>query len=84
MSSPTTRNIACPVETQNTYGEYANAFRVMVDGAEVILDFCVYSEQNHRAQVVSRVRVPPTFLQVILSRLQNAVEVSDPSTIFIE
>lgn len=70
-----TKNVSCPVEITSTYGDYANAFRVMQDGPDVILDFCVYSEQDNRAQVVSRVRVTPSFLKVILSRLQDSVEV---------
>lgn len=73
-----TRNVACPVDTEGAYGEYANAFRVMQDGPDVLLDFCVYSESDHKARLVSRVRVPPTFLKVILSRLTEALDVPEP------
>ena len=73
-----TKTIACPVDTQGDYGVYANAFRVMQDGSDAILDFCLYSEQDNAAKTVSRVRVPPSFLGVILSRLKASVEVSDP------
>ena len=73
MSS--TKNVSCPVDTQGDFGSYANAFRVMQDGNDILLDFCVYSEQDNKAKVVSRVRVPPTFLAVILSRLQEALNI---------
>jgi hypothetical protein len=63
------------VDTQGDYGAYANAFRIMQDGNDVVLDFCVYSEQDNAARTVSRVRVPPTFLNVILARLQDAMSV---------
>ena len=63
----------CPVDTQGDYGAYANAFRIMQDGGDVVLDFCIYSEQDNAAKTVSRVRVPATFLEVILDRLQDAM-----------
>ena len=68
-----TRTVECTVETGGAYGEYANAFRVMQDGPDVILDFCVYSEKEDKARLVSRIRVPPTFLRVVLSRLSYAI-----------
>lgn len=71
-----TKTISCPVDTQGDYGVYANAFRIMQDGPDAVLDFCIYSEQNQAAKTVSRVRVPPSFLAVVLKRLQSAVEVS--------
>ena len=76
------KNVECGVDTgKNLYGEYANAFRVMVDGPDAILDFCVYSEQDNSAVVVSRIRVPPNFLEVVLERLQQAVTLREtPST----
>mgnify|MGYP006892407352 FL=1 len=68
------KNVECGVNTgDNLYGAYANAFRVMVDGPDAILDFCVYSEQDNSAVVVSRIRVPPNFLEVVLERLQQAL-----------
>ena len=73
MSS--TKNVSCPVDTQGDFGSYANAFRIMQDGNDILLDFCVYSEQDNAAKIVSRVRVPPTFLGVILSRLQEALSI---------
>ena len=75
-----TKNVSCPVDTQGDFGSYANAFRIMQDGNDILLDFCVYSEQDNAAKVVSRVRVPPTFLNVILSRLQEALHAPDPPT----
>lgn len=73
MSS--TKNVSCPVDTQGDYGSYANAFRIMQDGNDIMLDFCLYSEEENAAKVVSRVRVPPTFLGVILARLQEALSI---------
>jgi len=72
-----TKTITCPVDTQGDYGVYANAFRVMQDGSDAVLDFCLYSEQDNAAKTVSRIRVPPSFLSVILSRLREAVEITD-------
>lgn len=76
MTKPTL-TVSCPVDTRGDYGVYANAFRVLQDGPDVLLDFCVYSEQERSARVVSRIRVPPSFLLVVLARLQSSVEVSD-------
>ncbi len=67
-----TKNVMCPVDVPDSYGEYANAFRIMQDGNDVVLDFCVYSEQDNKARLVSRVRVRPDFLEVVLARLQAA------------
>jgi hypothetical protein len=70
-----TKDVSCPVDASLiSYGEYANAFRVMQDGPDAVLDFCVYSEQDNRARVVSRVRVTPSFLKVILSRLHASID----------
>ncbi len=76
-----TKTISCPVDTQDDYGVYANAFRVMQDGSDAILDFCIYSESENQARTVCRVRVPPSFLKVVLARLHTAVEIPDQSTI---
>ena len=67
-----TKNVMCPVDVPDSYGEYANAFRIMQDGNDVVLDFCVYSEQENTARLVSRVRVRPDFLEVVLDRLTAA------------
>lgn len=68
----TTKNVVCPVDVADSYGEYANAFRIMQDGNDVVLDFCVYSQQDNKARLVSRLRIRPEFLGVILSRLTDA------------
>ena len=67
-----TKNVLCPVDVPDSYGDYANAFRIMQDGNDVVLDFCVYSEQDNKARLVSRVRIRPEFVGVILSRLKEA------------
>ena len=59
----------------NPLGTYANAFRVIEDGAgEMFLDFMVYSGLEAEAEVVSRVRVRQDFVQVILDHLSEFVE----------
>jgi len=68
------------IEAQFRVGEWLVApslNRVMQDGTDAVLDFCVYSEQDHAAKTVSRVRVPPSFLNVILARLRDAVEITE-------
>lgn len=72
----TKKTVTCPVDTQGDYGVYANAFRIMQDGSDAVLDFCIYSEQDHAAKTVSRVRISPSFLNVIISRLHEAVSVT--------
>jgi len=80
-------NILCPVELGgSSFGEYANAFRVMQDGQDILLDFCVYSEEGNKARLVSRVRVSHAFLGVILDRLKQdttPVEDDQGKTLFI-
>jgi hypothetical protein len=72
-----TKNLSCPVETPEVFGEYANAFRIMPAGGEdLFLDFCIYSEQSNRAKVVSRVRVRPEFLSVMLNRINSDIIIS--------
>ncbi len=70
-----TKTVSCPVDTGGDFGVYANAFRVLSDGPDAVLDFCLYSEAEGVAKTVSRVRVSPSFLQVILARLGSAVRV---------
>ena len=57
---------------RDPYGEFANAFRLSVDGAEILLDFCVYSESENTARVVSRVRVSKDFLPVIVQKIGSS------------
>lgn len=81
----TTKNIDCAVDTQDDLGVYANAFRILQDGPDAILDFCLYSERENVAKIVSRIRVPPSFLGVIMDRLKEATEedsVADTPRVF--
>lgn len=60
-------------------GTYANAIRIIPEiGGDFFLDFCVYSAQENRAQVVARVRVRSSFLPIIMQRMQGILE--PPST----
>lgn len=75
------RNIDCPVDPLESlgaqFGEYANSFRVLSDGgSEVLLDFCVYSGRDHKARVVTRVRVPLDLLAVIRDRIASDLKAS--------
>lgn len=51
------------------HGVFANAFRVLPDGGEFLLDFLVYSQVENSAKVVSRIRVNPSVLAAIKDRL---------------
>jgi hypothetical protein len=70
----TAKKISCAVVTQGDLGVYANSFRVLQDGPEVVLDFCVYSESENVAKMVSRIRVSPSFLRVINSRIEESID----------
>jgi hypothetical protein len=66
------KNVDCPVDPPSeseVYGTFANAIKLTVDGSEVLIDFCLYSEEAHRAQVVSRVRVSQDFLPIIHQKI---------------
>lgn len=69
--------INCPVDFQagvNKFGLFANAFRVVPEaGQECFIDFCVYSAQEEKAVVISRIRIHRSFLEVIQGRLEQAM-----------
>ena len=55
----------CPIITppELKMGAFVNAFRILPDiGEELLLDFCVYSQQEHEATVVARLRVHQDFI----------------------
>lgn len=64
--------IDCPVvfhEGVSRFGVFANAFRVVPDaGQECFLDFCVYSAQEDRAEVIARIRVHRSFIPILQER----------------
>ena len=66
--------IGCPVAIHpsvNSFGSFANAVRVIHDGGdEWFLDFCVYSAQEEKAEVVARIRIHKSFLPTLISRLR--------------
>ena len=74
---PTSNSIDCPVDfhkSVNEFGAFANAFRLLQEtGAECFLDFCVYSAQSGRAQVIARIRIHQSFIPVIHSRLTEVL-----------
>lgn len=58
----------------NKFGTFANAFRVVPEsGPECFLDFCVYSAQENRAEVVARIRIHRSFLTIIRDRIGLAM-----------
>lgn len=63
--------ITVPPEVK--FGKFANAFRVIEEvGPDCFLDFIVYSGQEKRAEVVSRVRVRKEFLPTVRECLGQA------------
>ncbi len=76
--------VDCPVDLQpgvNIFGIFANAFRVVPEtGEECFLDFCVFSAQENKAQVVSRLRIQRSFIPVLRERLLGALNELAPFT----
>jgi hypothetical protein len=70
--------INCPVEFPtgvSKFGVFANAFRVVPEaGQECFIDFCVYSAQEEKAEVIARIRIHRSFLEIIKGRLEMAME----------
>ncbi len=78
------KNVMVEVTNSNTnFGVYANAFRILFDGAEVLLDFCIYSEAEGIAKVVSRIRVAETFLEVITERIGKLKQVQGQENLYL-
>ena len=79
--------LSCKVEVREgcELGEYANAFRVLEDGSDCLLDFLVRSETERRAVVVARIRVRRGFLPAIQARLSEGMEQvsSDCAVVFV-
>jgi hypothetical protein len=72
--------VTCAISVQPhvEVGSFANAFRIVPDGSEYILDFLVYSKEAQQALVVARVRVAEVFLAAILLRLsQSLTEIAE-------
>jgi len=68
-------------EGVSTFGDFANAFRLVPEGGpECFLDFCIYSAQEQRARVVSRVRVHRSFLPSLMDRLKRELAPEDHRT----
>ena len=69
--------MSCAPSTWGTvppFGDYVNAFRVMSDSdGELLLDFCIYSARENRAQVVARIRVAASFLADIHERIGRGI-----------
>lgn len=67
-------NVVCEVDPpEDEFGEFSNAFRYILDGSEVLLDFCLYSEREQKARVVSRVRISQALFSVIYHQLGSGL-----------
>jgi hypothetical protein len=79
----------CPVDFQkgvSKFGVFANAFRIVPDaGQECFLDFCIYSAQEEKAEVIARIRIHLSFLPILEGRVHSAFEdLSDkPDSTFV-
>lgn len=73
------KNVECPVDEpdEDFYGTFSNAIRLQLDGQEILIDFCVWSETANRARVVSRVRVAQDFLPIIHQKIGQDLNLSD-------
>lgn len=70
-----TEKVDCEVLGEDgVFGEFANAVRVLMDGDDYLLDFCIYSSREGRARLVSRVRIHKSFLPLVSARLAEEVE----------
>lgn len=58
-----------------TFGVFSNAFRIVEEvGPDCFLDFIVYSGQEGKAELVTRVRVRKQFLVALQSKLKEAID----------
>jgi len=54
-------------------GAYANAFRIVQDGSQFLLDFVKYSPGEHVGEVVTRVRIKPELVELVRDRLSQTL-----------
>ena len=76
------QDVDCTIQGENCFGEYVNAFRILHDGIDILLDFCVYSEDLGTAKLVSRLRVTKEFLNILLNRVMETIESTPLGTIY--
>ena len=78
----TERRIHCQISVPEALaeGRTINAFRIVRDGEEWLLDFLILSDDESRAVVVSRIRVQPEFLAAIRTRLDFVLQ--DATAVF--
>lgn len=76
------QQINCEVEIPKElrHGRFANAFRILPDGPEFLLDFLVYSHQADSAVLVARIRVQETFIHTLRATLGKSIKEVDPKT----
>jgi hypothetical protein len=72
-------DIPCEVQVprEEVLGTYANALRILQDGSEFLMDFCVVSREESVARVVCRLRVAPEFLQLVQDKLHRGLSATE-------
>lgn len=72
---PTLRNPRVTIAVDHALGIFANAFRVLegMSPGGCVLEFLVYSQNEDRAQVMSRVRVPKSLLPQIRDQITSVL-----------
>lgn len=76
------QDVDCTIQGENCFGEYVNAFRILHDGIDILLDFCVYSQDLGTAKLVTRLRVTKEFLDILLNRVMETIQHSQLGTIY--
>lgn len=66
--------VAVDVPADLCLGKFVNAFRVLSDGGDMLIDFVLYSEHAHAAEIVTRIRVHPSFLVDMRDRLNVSIQ----------
>lgn len=74
MGDPAKKNLEVLIPENVSFGEYANAFRVVEESSdECFLDFMVFLEKERKAMVISRVRLRKDMLPHVEVAIQQAL-----------
>ena len=75
MNPPIEKLVDCEVIIPEhlRIGEYANAFRIIPDGGQFLLDFVKYSPVENVGQVVTRVRIKAELVEMVRDRLNQTL-----------
>jgi len=74
-------DLPCEVQVpqEEILGTYANALRIIQDGSEFLMDFCLLSREESVARVVCRLRVAPDFLPLVQDKLRRGLSAATNS-----